>query len=154
MEQRQLVFNKWLYRRLPYFLRRRLTPQQSPFIIVVLLAFLVIFLQTLSFISNDHQNELKNDIPTKPVQVFPKRKPTMSKITGILTENLKNYLPNSKNEFKCLAEDKIIPFEWVNDDFCDCDQKAQLAWHDKLKLTNWTTSINSLVLEIIQNPLT
>ena len=32
------MFNKWLYRRLPYVLRRRLTPQQSPFVVVVLLA--------------------------------------------------------------------------------------------------------------------
>ena len=55
MEQK-VIFSKWLYRRLPYFLRRRLNPQHSPFVIVAFLAFIVLLMQTLSLLSQDQSS--------------------------------------------------------------------------------------------------
>ena len=33
------------------------------------------------------------------------------------------YVPDADNMFKCLSSnDKKIPFDWVNDDYCDCPE--------------------------------
>ncbi|CAG4946209.1 unnamed protein product [Colias eurytheme] len=42
-------------------------------------------------------------------------------IRGVYFAQVKDYRPNSKNEFKCRNSEQHIPFEFVNDDFCDCD---------------------------------
>ncbi|XP_049870583.1 uncharacterized protein LOC126370005 [Pectinophora gossypiella] len=41
-------------------------------------------------------------------------------IKGVLSKNMVKYRPDFKNEFKCLNSEQHIPFDWVNDDFCDC----------------------------------
>ncbi|PZC82768.1 hypothetical protein B5X24_HaOG209866 [Helicoverpa armigera] len=40
---------------------------------------------------------------------------------GVLYNHMLKYRPNHQNEFKCLKSDQKIPFEQVNDDFCDCE---------------------------------
>ena len=101
------MFNKWLYRRLPYFLRRRLTPQQSPFVVVVLLACTVIILQFVSFLFSDDdisskmmnkEKMLKEKLPTL-------RRP-LANVVGIPPNLLANYAPNSDKNFKCLSSSK------------------------------------------------
>ena len=113
-----MIHNKWLYKRLPYFLRKRITPQQSPFLVVVALALLVIFLQTLSILTSE-PSDLKN---LRNVEAKLKRKPSLSKIIGVDSKSRYLYVPNEDNLFKCMSSDKMIPFEWINDNFCDCDQ--------------------------------
>lgn len=39
---------------------------------------------------------------------------------GIHPDDLRFYLPDSRNKFTCLNSKKLIPFSWVNDDYCDC----------------------------------
>ena len=115
MEQKTL-FNKWLYRRLPYFLRKRITPQQSPFIIVALLALIVLLLQTLSILVSEpqHLNKLRE------TEAKLKRRP-LSTIVGANPNSKHRYVPDENNLFKCFTSSKLIPFEWINDDYCDCD---------------------------------
>lgn len=118
MEHR-LLFNKWLYRRLPYFLRRRLTPQQAPFVLVVVLAFLVILLQLLMLLTNNDEIEVL-ERKLKTLQTSKRRPRPLAKVVGI-DPNLKHkYIPTENNMFACLDTHLEIPFEWVNDDYCDC----------------------------------
>lgn len=42
-------------------------------------------------------------------------------IHGILSSNMIYYRSNEDNVFKCIKSDKYIPFERINDDFCDCE---------------------------------
>ncbi|XP_050349616.1 uncharacterized protein LOC126773036 [Nymphalis io] len=42
-------------------------------------------------------------------------------IRGIYYADLKNYRPDSNKEFKCKTSHQKIPFERLNDDFCDCE---------------------------------
>ncbi|CAK1543788.1 unnamed protein product [Leptosia nina] len=42
-------------------------------------------------------------------------------LRGVYFNQVKDYRPDSKNEFKCRSSKQQIPFEYVNDDFCDCD---------------------------------
>ena len=119
----KVLFNKWLYRRLPYGIRRRVTPQQSPFVIVVLLACTVIILQFVSFLFSE------DDISSKLIQKekvlkekLPPRRRPVANVVGIQPNLLMNYAPNRDNNFKCLSNSKEIPFDWVNDDYCDCEE--------------------------------
>ena len=119
----KVLFNKWLYRRLPYVIRRRVTPQQSPFVIVVLLACTVIILQFVSFLFSE------DDISSKLIQKekvlkekLPPRRRPVANIVGIQPNLLMHYAPNRDNNFKCLSNSIEIPFDWVNDDYCDCEE--------------------------------
>ena len=121
--EHKLMFNKWFYRRLPYFLRRRLTPQQSPFVVVVLLAFTVIILQSISFLSNEHQQISDTKIENQAEKVSsqrPRLRRPLANVIGIQSNLLRHYVPGDDNLFECLASSKKIPFDWVNDDYCDC----------------------------------
>ncbi|KAJ8724637.1 hypothetical protein PYW08_016111 [Mythimna loreyi] len=42
-------------------------------------------------------------------------------IHGVLYSHMSKYRPNNQNEFTCLHSDQRIPFEQVNDEFCDCE---------------------------------
>lgn len=42
-------------------------------------------------------------------------------IHGVLFSHMSKYRPNYENEFACLISDQKIPFEQVNDEFCDCE---------------------------------
>lgn len=42
-------------------------------------------------------------------------------IHGVLYSQMAKYRPDHLNEFKCLKSDQKIPFEQVNDDYCDCE---------------------------------
>ena len=119
MEQNRIMFNKWLYRRLPYFLRRRLTPQQSPFILVVLLAFIVIILQSFSLLNDGQENVEEFKIVTSTQKI--RRRP-LSNVIGIDPSLSHSYVPDQDHQFKCLSSSRSIPFEWINDDYCDCQQ--------------------------------
>ena len=119
MEQRKVIFNKWLYRRLPYFVRRKLTPQQSPFVLVVILAFVVILLQTLSFLMTDDERQ---KLEEKADQILSKRRPALANVLGIDKSKMQHYMPNDRFSFTCFTSHKKIPFEYVNDDFCDCPE--------------------------------
>jgi len=141
----KVLFNKWLYRRLPYVIRRRVTPQQSPFVIVVLLACTVIILQFVSFLFSeddisskliekekvlkeklspgsdfaDYSNEHSVHMGGRKTQI--RRRP-VANVVGIQHNLLMHYAPNRDNNFKCLSNSKEIPFDWVNDDYCDCEE--------------------------------
>lgn len=41
-------------------------------------------------------------------------------IRGVFFTKIKDYRPDSNNEFKCRTTDQRIPFEHLNDDYCDC----------------------------------
>ena len=116
MEHR-ILFNKWLYRRLPYFLRKKLTPPQAPFVIVVVLAFAVILLQLLMLLTHNDEIEV---LEHKLKNLQRKRPRPLAKIIGIDPKFKHKYVPNHNNMFQCLDSNIEIPFEWVNDDYCDC----------------------------------
>ncbi|OWR43676.1 glucosidase 2 subunit beta like protein [Danaus plexippus plexippus] len=42
-------------------------------------------------------------------------------IRGVYFRNVKEYRPDSNNEFSCLTSHQKIPIEQLNDDFCDCE---------------------------------
>lgn len=42
-------------------------------------------------------------------------------IHGVLYTHMSKYRPNHNNEFECLETEQKIPFEQVNDDYCDCE---------------------------------
>ncbi|CAH3937676.1 unnamed protein product [Pieris brassicae] len=42
-------------------------------------------------------------------------------LRGVYFTQVKDYRPNSKNLFKCRNTEQYVPFENINDDFCDCD---------------------------------
>ena len=46
----------------------------------------------------------------------------MAKLVGVESSMLSRYSPDSQNRFRCLKSGSLIPFEWVNDDFCDCPE--------------------------------
>jgi len=125
MEQNKLMFNKWLYRRLPYVIRRRLTPQQSPFVVVVLLAATVIILQCVSFLFNE--DKVSDKIVQEKVQQQqpppPRQRRPLGNVIGVKPNLKMQYVPDADNLFKCLStKSKKIPFDWVNDDYCDCEE--------------------------------
>jgi alpha-glucosidase len=43
-------------------------------------------------------------------------------MVGVPRELLASYAPDSQNRFRCLKSGSLIPFAWVNDDFCDCPE--------------------------------
>ncbi|XP_073952724.1 uncharacterized protein [Choristoneura fumiferana] len=45
-------------------------------------------------------------------------------IKGVLYYDMPKYRPNSKGQFKCLKAEQYIPFEQVNDDYCDCEDSS------------------------------
>lgn len=45
-------------------------------------------------------------------------------LRGVLYVNMPRYRPDSKNEFTCLTSTRKIPYDQVNDDFCDCDDAS------------------------------
>lgn len=45
-------------------------------------------------------------------------------IRGVLRQQMPWYRPNKENKFKCIYSDQVIPFEYVNDDFCDCEDES------------------------------
>ncbi|XP_061704321.1 uncharacterized protein LOC133515756 [Cydia pomonella] len=45
-------------------------------------------------------------------------------IKGVLYYTMLQYRPDAKGDFKCLKSDQYIPFEQVNDDYCDCDDSS------------------------------
>merc|ERR1711953_309764 len=121
MEQQRLFFNKWLYRRLPYFLRRRLTPQQAPFVLVVILAaFVIVFQLILMFNNNDEIEALEQKLKTLKTSKSQHHRRPLAQIIGIDPKLRRFYVPTDKNKFVCLDSNQEIPFDWVNDDFCDC----------------------------------
>ena len=121
MEQQRLFFNKWLYRRLPYFLRRRLTPQQAPFVLVVILAaFVIVFQLLIMFNNNDEIEALEQKLKTLKISKPQHHRRPLAQIIGIDPKLRRFYVPTDKNKFVCLNSNQEIPFDWVNDDFCDC----------------------------------
>lgn len=42
-------------------------------------------------------------------------------IRGVLHSTMSKYRPDTNNNFKCLTNNQWIPFEQVNDDYCDCE---------------------------------
>lgn len=42
-------------------------------------------------------------------------------LKGVLYSHMPKYRPDIYKEFKCLKSEQKIPFENVNDDFCDCE---------------------------------
>lgn len=42
-------------------------------------------------------------------------------IKGVYFLHMPKYRPDNYNEFKCLNSEQKIPFECVNDDYCDCE---------------------------------
>ena len=119
--EHKVMLNKWLYRRLPYCLRRRLTPNQSPFVLVVILACVVLFLQSMSMLLSDIQSE-NSDKAAKRTTVKKSFRRPLANVIGIEPSLMGHYVPDDKNRFICVASGKSIPFDWVNDDFCDCDE--------------------------------
>ena len=112
------MFNKWFYRRLPYFIRRRISPQQSPFILVAILALFVFIFQFLSLIFQESEDEkILRHLENRRLS----RKP-VSNVLGIEPKMQRFYTPNTENMFQCINSKIFIPFEWVNDDFCDCTE--------------------------------
>ncbi|KAL0881349.1 hypothetical protein ABMA27_001226 [Loxostege sticticalis] len=45
-------------------------------------------------------------------------------IRGVHYALMPRYRPDSNREFKCLNSDQRIPFDQVNDDYCDCDDSS------------------------------
>lgn len=41
-------------------------------------------------------------------------------IRGVLFTQISKYRPDYNNEFECLKSEQRIPFDQVNDDYCDC----------------------------------
>ncbi|KOB65694.1 Glucosidase ii beta subunit [Operophtera brumata] len=42
-------------------------------------------------------------------------------IKGVFYMHMPKYRPDINNKFKCLKSEQKIPFECVNDDYCDCE---------------------------------
>ncbi|XP_034828557.1 uncharacterized protein [Maniola hyperantus] len=42
-------------------------------------------------------------------------------IRGVFYTKINDYRPDSNNEFKCRKSDQRIPYEQMNDDYCDCE---------------------------------
>lgn len=101
--------SKWIYRRLPYIIRRRTTPQQAPFIIVALLAFVVLLLQLLN-LSFGHPKKTPN------------RRPLAGHVMGVDSGMQHHYVPDQSGQFTCLLSGIKVNFDLVNDDYCDCPQ--------------------------------
>ena len=46
----------------------------------------------------------------------------VAKMFGVEQSQLGHYSPDGQNRFRCLKSGSLIPFDWVNDDFCDCPE--------------------------------
>jgi alpha-glucosidase len=46
----------------------------------------------------------------------------VAKMLGVEKSMLSRYAPDGQNRFRCLKSKSLIPFDWVNDDFCDCPE--------------------------------
>lgn len=42
-------------------------------------------------------------------------------IRGVLQSLMRQYRPTANDEFKCIKSEQHIPFDLINDDYCDCD---------------------------------
>ncbi|RNA30391.1 glucosidase 2 subunit beta-like [Brachionus plicatilis] len=62
------------------------------------------------FLSIEHENRFIGSDKLLPV----------TKIRGIHKKNIFSYQPKAKNKFKCLNSNQFIPYEQLNDNFCDC----------------------------------
>lgn len=45
-------------------------------------------------------------------------------IKGVFHQHMVKYRPDANNEFKCLNSEQHIPFDRLNDDYCDCDDET------------------------------
>lgn len=45
-------------------------------------------------------------------------------LRGVLYVNMPRYRPDANNEFTCLKTKLTIPYEYVNDNFCDCEDAS------------------------------
>lgn len=56
------------------------------------------------------------------------------RIRGVLVENVKRYIPNSRGNFKCLHSSEEVSYHRVNDNYCDCqdgsDEPSTSACHN------------------------
>lgn len=46
--------------------------------------------------------------------------PKASQLRGVHPDRLAHYQPGAGGSFTCVDGSKLIPFDFVNDDFCDC----------------------------------
>ncbi|GAB1602984.1 glucosidase 2 subunit beta-like [Argonauta hians] len=112
-----------------YFKSRRLVLMLLAIIAVLYIVFLVFTMTKLdSVYSNspllEEKNFVINELPLedkKPLKL-PKYslKNSKSLIRGVHTDKTHLYFPTENNTFQCLYSKQQIPYQNLNDDFCDC----------------------------------
>jgi len=135
----ELFWQKKLYKQLPYCIRRQLTQRQTFVFIVIITMFglfclifqLVIFSYRHTSMKDYYNTYKKFDKPDRIDLVNVVDQTTRksnargrlvagNKIHGIKKEFLSHYAPDSDGKFRCVKSITRVPFDHVNDDYCDC----------------------------------
>jgi hypothetical protein len=119
-----------VYSRLPLCLRRHLGKSQAYKFLAVFAALGVAFLivqMILLFawgIEQRQFEERQRKVNEKSKETFkhllPGRKPSLDALAGAHPDKRLLYRPNENGNFACFESGREIPFEDVNDDYCDC----------------------------------
>ena len=148
--RRRSTWGKWIYTRLPYFIRKKLDQQTALKWLIVSLVALVVLLvieivilvrlwqtghifstrsQVKDSLSSD-SSLIKPEIEPAQAQIneiiaprAPGRgKASISRIFGLPQSEFKYFLPDETGQFTCYKSEHVvkIPFDQVNDDYCDC----------------------------------
>ena len=70
--------------------------------------------------NNDEIEALEQKLKTLKISKPQHHRRPLAQIIGIDPKLKRFYVPTDKNKFVCLDSNQEIPFDWVNDDFCDC----------------------------------
>lgn len=88
-------------------------------------------------------------VPTKShavVEISPKN---FGIIKGIRFRDIDNYQKKFKNQmFQCLDKSKEIPFEKLNDDFCDCRDGSDETFTNAVRIINSILQIKCMTIFI------
>ena len=108
------LWKRRLHSWLPYQMKRNLSQNQAAAIVVG--AVVVTFLLLVRLMLPDHPvQEVENVLP------LPRgRRPVLSGLTGVHPAYKGHYTPDVDDKFRCIKTFIRIPFENVNDDYCDC----------------------------------
>jgi len=119
--------NDRVYSVLPLWVRRHLRKREAFRFIVGFAVFAVLFviiqiilLSAWNYEFKREESRLKDVRDDTALHMHTRQKPTLSAIAGVNPNQRHLYGPNSNGNFRCLQSGEEVPFDEVNDDFCDC----------------------------------
>ena len=113
-----------LHSLLPYAIKRKFTANQVGRAACGAVAVAVALLVLKTVFSVHRQDDLRMAVTAggglRMATAAGGRRPVLSALHGVEKKSVGHYSPDGDNMFRCIKTSSRIPFEQVNDDFCDC----------------------------------